>query len=555
MIALLLAAMMMFSLAAACGNDTPAETPTNPAPTTPTTPTPTSPTPTNPVPTKPAKDEKYGGDLIAASTSISNTLDPHHSQGTLGNYQWMQYVYETAIVMGADGQFYPLICDYEYAEDGLTLKLTVRDYYFSNGEKVTIEDIIASYERGARLNASFAEKVMNDVTDIKVEGNSATFTFSKMNVSRLSVLGDHRGAGSYIIPKSIMDKYGDEPITEITDVIGSGPYLLESYSPDTAIKMVRNEDYTPTESGGNGVAAPRMAYCDTITYAMNTDNASRTAAMIAGDYHIGGILTEMQPYAEQVGLKSEWLYNQWTHAIFFNLSEDNADSPVQDVNFRKAFRAALDMNAIMLSVMSGNPNAYELEPSAITSLNTTYYNTIVKDTEWNIADKELAKQYLAQSNYNGEPIVWLCSAGSAFYRAAMAAIPMLEEVGIAVELMAVDSGSHSGLRNTSTSGHDIGAWECQKAIDNPVNQNNFVTGSNAGWWTNDKKTELLDIMRSNPTGSSASVQAYADFCELAADEVPWVVFGTAISKTYTQPNVEMNYEGIHAYYWNTYFTK
>lgn len=56
LIALMLAAMMMLSLAAACGNDAPAETPTQPTTPAPTTPAPT--TPTNPAPTEPAVDNE-----------------------------------------------------------------------------------------------------------------------------------------------------------------------------------------------------------------------------------------------------------------------------------------------------------------------------------------------------------------------------------------------------------------------------------------------------------------------------------------------------------------
>jgi len=52
LMALLLAAMMLLSLAAACGNDKPVETPT-----TPTTPAPTTPAPTTPVATEPAPAE------------------------------------------------------------------------------------------------------------------------------------------------------------------------------------------------------------------------------------------------------------------------------------------------------------------------------------------------------------------------------------------------------------------------------------------------------------------------------------------------------------------
>ena len=82
LIALLLAAMMMLSLAAACGNDAPAETPT-----TPTTPAPTTPaeTPTTPAPTEPADPDadKYGGDLIIATANAtiinSRTMVPLRS--------------------------------------------------------------------------------------------------------------------------------------------------------------------------------------------------------------------------------------------------------------------------------------------------------------------------------------------------------------------------------------------------------------------------------------------------------------------------------------------
>ena len=50
LIALMMAALMLLSVAAACGNDKPAETPT-----TPTTPAPTTPAPTTPAP--PARQE------------------------------------------------------------------------------------------------------------------------------------------------------------------------------------------------------------------------------------------------------------------------------------------------------------------------------------------------------------------------------------------------------------------------------------------------------------------------------------------------------------------
>ena len=104
LIALLMAAMMLLSVAAACGNDAPAETPTKPVET-PTTP---AETPTTPAPTQPVDPdaEKYGGDLITAESNVSSTMDPHIGGGTTGNARWMNHVFETLAVMDADSTIY-----------------------------------------------------------------------------------------------------------------------------------------------------------------------------------------------------------------------------------------------------------------------------------------------------------------------------------------------------------------------------------------------------------------------------------------------------------------
>lgn len=136
----------------------------------------------------------------------------------------------------------------------------------------------------------------------------------------------------------------------------------------------------------------------------------------------------------------------------------------------------------------------------------------------------------------------------------MGCIPQLEEIGINVELQVVDSGSHSALRSDPANGHDIGAWEVQKAVFNPVSATG-MTGQSTGWWSSEKKEDLLYVIKNTRTGSEESIQAYTDLCQLITEEVPWIGFCTTISKTYTQPNVELNYDGIYAFYWNTYFTK
>lgn len=560
LIALLMASLMLLSLAAACGNQ-PTETP-DPAPTTPSEPTPSEPTPapttpTEPTPAEPADPdaEKYGGDLVIANTNVSNTMDPHFVAGSVNNSAWMQNCFESPLAMSDTGVVYPLICDYETSADGKSVKLTMREYYFANGEQVTIEDVVASIERHALNNSSYATGYWDFLTDTKVEGDSVTYTFNKVIPTLMDAFANLQGP--YVIPKELCEKYGENRIESETELVGTGPYILKQYGPDTDTILVRNENYVPTViEGATGPAAPRMAFPDTITYSTNKDGASRTAGMIAGDYHIGSILTEMRPYAEQVGLKRKLMENQWTHGIMFNLSENNADSIIQDVNIRKAIRAVLDCEALIIAAINNDdPDLYILDPNPMVEANDTYYNSILADTEWNVKNKELAKQYLAAANYNGEEITWLCSAGSAYYRIATAAIPMLEEIGLNVTLWTCDSGSHGSLRNDPASDYDIGAFEVQKATTNPYGSSTLVRGTTFGWWQNDKKTELLDIMGSTLTGSAESVQAYKDFCQLVADEVPWIAFAHNKTTVFTQPDVVYDFLGINTYHWNCYFEK
>jgi ABC-type transport system substrate-binding protein len=345
-------------------------------------------------------------------------------------------------------------------------------------------------------------------------------------------------------------------MSDTKDVIGSGPYTLQSYS-ESEVVFARNENYQPIKNeGAVGVAAEAKCYLDTITVQLNTDAASRTAATMTGEYDIGSISSDMVQTALTMGVKKFTTGTAWTHAIFFNLHESNADSPIYDVNVRKAIRAAIDCKAVMLSILSGDESRINLDPYPIVKEVTAYNTTIMEDCgEWNNPNLELAKEYLKKANYDGTPLVYLTNATGAFYKACMAVVPMMESIGLKVEVMAVDGGSHGALRKDPATGHDIGAWETQKQFINPVMQTSFVNNvGSTGWWSNPIKTEALKIMNSTPTGSPESVAAYKDFMQAVVDDVPYIAFGFPTGIGYCRENVQRGAVGKDTfYYWNDYF--
>ena len=72
-----------------------------------------------------------------------------------------------------------------------------------------------------------------------------------------------------------MEKFGDLKKPEA--VIGTGPWMLDSYRPNVGVTYVRNPSYFL--SG--------LPYIDKVDVTVDEDNASRMAAFIAGKYDIG----------------------------------------------------------------------------------------------------------------------------------------------------------------------------------------------------------------------------------------------------------------------------
>ena len=144
--------------------------------------------------------------------------------------------------------------------------------------------------------------------------------------------------------------------------------MLESWNRETDLTLTRFEDYVPVpdDIAGTGPAAPRHAYFDKIYCSVASDQTARANGMIGNvfDYSTS-ILTAMAPQLENAGCWSDKDWNGWSPTIIFNLSDANANSIVQDVNFRRAVRACLDADSILLSKMCIRDRAIHLASPAL----------------------------------------------------------------------------------------------------------------------------------------------------------------------------------------------
>ena len=321
-IALILALVMTMALVA-CGGDKPTSstptTPSNPTepskPADPSTPDkPAEPTLTKAEQLKKDNADKYGGELRVVFGGQSPTMDMHSSNaGSLYVNRFGLHIWDSLLTIDANGKTYPNIMSLEESADGCTYTMTLLDRHFSNGKKITMEDIEASLRRFVAMFYTTQSGYDNRFkgTTWKIDGDKLIFQTEQFNINLKSIFQSVSG-NFKIMPKEICEKYAPDwstgtydPTNDLTwgcttvkeinveaDCIGSGPYMLESWIGDSEIVLVRNESYELIVEGNEdaiGAAAPRMAYADKIIYCVNTDSASNTAATLAGEYDIGAV--------------------------------------------------------------------------------------------------------------------------------------------------------------------------------------------------------------------------------------------------------------------------
>ena len=124
------------------------------------------------------------------------------------------------------------------------------------------------------------------------------------------------------------------------------------------------------------------------------------------------------------------LENWWIHGAYPNTGFAPTDNPL----VRKAIQAALDMDEIMDASTDG---AYRLNVGFQYPGRATYSDA-GKET-YNIKNPELAKKYLKEAGYKGEPVILLTNKDyTSMYNAALVVAEQLKAIGMTVQLEVVD---------------------------------------------------------------------------------------------------------------------
>src|ERR1700681_1185185 len=281
-----------------------------------------------------------------------------------------------------------LIKSWGLAPDALSMAVELRDdVTFHNGDTMTTEDFrYTFFERiksGLKLDTANSWK---KVDDIVIE--SPTKATMKFNAPAPTAPQWMAFLGSYMVPKKYIESNGLENF--LKKPVGTGPYKLAEYELNSRIVLERNDAYWGPK--------PKIAR---VTIQIIKDPSARVAAIQSAqvDCTVNVPVREVQRFQKESGFAAE--LNQIPRVILLQVRNDLAFA---DKNVRLAAHHAIDKAALSNAFYGGS--AVPLSVGA--APRTPAY---LDDFQFKY-DPELAKQYLAKSNYGPDRPVKIGFASS-----------------------------------------------------------------------------------------------------------------------------------------------
>ena len=279
-----------------------------------------------------------------------DTLFAPTTFGTPGPSGIMGLIYDNLLVYTGDNELAESLATSWSAEGPTTYRYTVRDdAVFSDGSPLTVEDVVFTFEM--QMDPDLASKelfLFENIDSVTADGQDVVIELKSPD-SSFKFLPAHLGA--YIVKKDHVEPNYDSYGTPETLPIGSGPYMVEEFVPDSHVSLVRNPHYW-----GDPPAF------DTIRFPVIPDDQTRLLAMQSGEidgtfFVPSGGLEQWEEAAQIV---------RATAFIFRGLTIDMEDDPFDDIHVRRALYHATDREGIVAGLFPGTAiPATTLDPSAM----------------------------------------------------------------------------------------------------------------------------------------------------------------------------------------------
>ncbi|NHI16179.1 ABC transporter substrate-binding protein [Microbacterium excoecariae] len=389
-------------------------------------------------------DTADGGTLVYAVETDPTCIDPQQPTVTQALYIGRQVVDSLVDQDPETGEIVPWLAeDFSANEDLTAFDFTLREgVTFSDGSDLTSEVVAANFDSIVEMAADGSTASLGGAylagyagTEI-VDDRTFTVSFDAPNAAFL------QGASTMslgIVSEDTTTLGVDERCQD--GVIGTGPFVYDTYSPNTEVTMDRREGYDWASELREHTGD---AYLDRVEFAVVTEASVRVGGLQSGEFDMIGELPEIdEPRISEEGFP---VYAKANPGIPTSLIPNLTNEVLADDAVRDALRIGIDRAEINETMGYADGN----EPTSALSSGTSGYTSqadlmaydpeeaarILEDAGWELGDDGIREK-------DGQRLEFTATG---FYEQEMMELIQLQltEIGVDMQINFTDAGGFFG---------------------------------------------------------------------------------------------------------------
>ena len=310
-----------------------------------------------------AKGTSSGGQksLTVASYGNAETLDPMASLDGQSPLLWRASYERLLSYQGNSTRYTPELAEsYEISPDGKTFTFHLRSgVQFTDGEEMNAAAWKLSLERQIAINQGMAY-ALSGVSKVETPDDK-TFVVRTDGFSDAFISAFSSNYGLFVIsPKAITDHKGSDWAQSWlrSNVVGTGPYVLQSYTPEVSASFARNLHYWRGWAGNHADTVTVNYVHEASTAQLQMEGGSVDSAVLLPD----NVVASLSGQPGVTVLEYPSLNLQY---LGLNCSR----GPTSDVRVRQAISWGFDYNAYVKNINSSYAHAQQASgpiPSTMT---------------------------------------------------------------------------------------------------------------------------------------------------------------------------------------------
>ena len=441
-----------------------------------------------------------GGDLNLLQWQAPTLLSPHVATGVKDNLgsilvlePLIHYLPDATMIPNLVTEV-PSVENGQLAEDLSELTLTLLpDVKWSDGEPFTAEDVKFTVEWVQNPdNNSTNIGIFESIKSVEVVDDlTAKVTFTGPNPFWFDPFtGTSTG---FVYPKHVLEGGKEAHDAFLSKPIGTGPYVVESFTPNDNVVYVANDNYREANKpffakvnlkGGGDAAAAARAVLQTGEYdfAWNLQVEPDVLASMAADDAPGIAMPYPGVTVERINMN----FSDPNKEVDGQRSEKNTPHPyLTDDAVREAISTAIDRQQIAdkfygggqkpaTNILNGDPATDS--PNTSWEFNQDKAKQILDDAGWTLDGDVRAKDGV-QLN-----VVYATSVNSVRQKTQAVVKSNLEAIGFKVQLEQIDAGIYfDGAAGTEQNiNHFYWDFDMYQSVPNSPRPNNYMEAWYAG---------------------------------------------------------------------------